>query len=138
MASPALEEDPRNVENLMWINASAALSTPAASDFLMTPQLTGLVWNMNPLAVRQSAFHNLEKNFKLTSRWDPILQQNAMPTRIRKLHRYQNFSRVDADRSPTAGLKLAEACQCLSEVPRHEYTRKRLGKGGTTIHFLAE
>lgn len=43
-----------------------------------------------------------------------------------------------AIQSPTAGLKLAEACQCLSEVPRHEYTRKRLGKGGTTIHFLAE
>ena len=105
MASPALEEDPRNVENLTCIGASAALSTPAASDFLMTPQLTGLIWNMNPLAVRHSAFHNLEKNFKLTSRWDPILQRNAMPTRIRNLHRYQNFRRMDADRSPTAGLK---------------------------------
>ena len=51
---------------------------------------------------------------------------------------YQNFRRMDADRSPTAGLKLAEACQCLSEVPRHECTRERLGKDGTTIHFLAE
>lgn len=46
MASPALEEDPQNVENLMWINTSAALSAPAASDFLMTLQLTGLVWNL--------------------------------------------------------------------------------------------
>ena len=101
MVSLALEEDPRNVENLMWINTSAALSTPAARNFLMT----GLVWNMNPLAVRQSAFRNLEKNVKLTSRWDPILRRNAMPTRIRNPRRYQNFRRMDADRSPTAGLK---------------------------------
>ena len=96
MASLALEEDPRNVENLMWINTSAALSTPAARDFLMT----GLVWNMNPLAVRQSAFRNLEKNFKLMSRWDPILRWNAMPTRIRNLRRYQNFRRLDATGAP--------------------------------------
>lgn len=101
MVSLALEEDPRNVENLMWINTSAALSTPAARNFLMT----GLVWNMNPLAVRQSAFRNLEKNVKLTSRRDPILRRNAMPTRIRNPRRYQNFRRMDADRSPTAGLK---------------------------------
>lgn len=46
MASPALEEDPQNVENLMWINTRAALSAPAASDFLMTLQLTGRVWNL--------------------------------------------------------------------------------------------
>lgn len=46
MASPALEEDSQNVENLMWINTSAGLSALAASDFLMTLQLTGLVWNL--------------------------------------------------------------------------------------------
>ena len=60
MASPALEEDPQNVENLMWINTRSPLRSGCQR---LSDDTAADGTRLEPLAVRQSAFHNLEKNF---------------------------------------------------------------------------